>query len=140
MNKSQSVGIWIVVILLTLSLGAMLFPNQTTSTQDISYSQFLGKVANGEISSVQIDKDTVTAKPKNNEEKVQTERKTKKKNTKVGETKTDSKSQTAKKRTTNKKKETETTEKTPKKKKTSTTSTTTKKTTKKSEKEVKEND
>ncbi len=75
MNKSQSVGIWIVVILLTLSLGAMLFPNQTTSTQDISYSQFLGKVANGEISSVQIDKDTVTAKPKNNSVTVEGQKK-----------------------------------------------------------------
>ncbi len=65
MNKSQSTGIWIVVILLILCLGSMLFPNQTTSTQDISYSQFLTKVKSGEIASVQIDKDTLIAKPKN---------------------------------------------------------------------------
>lgn len=64
MNKSQSTGIWIVVILLILCLGSMLFPNQTTSTQDLSYSQFLSKVKSGEISSVQIDKDTLMAKPK----------------------------------------------------------------------------
>ncbi len=64
MNKSQSTGIWIVVILLILCLGSMLFPNQTTSTQDLSYSQFLSKVKNGEIASVLIDRDTLVAKPK----------------------------------------------------------------------------
>lgn len=64
MNKSQSTGIWIVVILLILCLGSMLFPGQTTSTQDISYSQFLNKVKSGQIESVQIDKDTLIAKPK----------------------------------------------------------------------------
>ncbi len=64
MNKSQSTGIWIVVILLVLCLGSMLFPGQTTSTKDISYSQFLTKVKSGQIESVQIDKDTLIAKPK----------------------------------------------------------------------------
>ena len=65
MNKSQSTGIWIVVILLVLCLGSMLFPGQTTSTKDISYSQFLSKVKSGHIESVQIDKETLIAKPKN---------------------------------------------------------------------------
>ena len=64
MNKSQSTGIWIVVVLLVLCLGSMLFPGQTTSTKDISYSQFLSKVKSGQIESVQIDKDTLIAKPK----------------------------------------------------------------------------
>ena len=64
MNKSQSTGIWIVVVLLILCLGSMLFPGQTTSTKDISYSQFLTKVKSGQIESVQIDKDTLIAKPK----------------------------------------------------------------------------
>ncbi len=63
MNKSQSTGIWIIVTLLILSLAAMLFPGGTTSTQDISYSQFLKKVKTGEISSVNIDKDVLIAKP-----------------------------------------------------------------------------
>ena len=63
MNKSQSTGIWIVVILLVLCLGSMLFPAQTTSTQDISYSQFLTKVKSGQIASVQIDRDVLIAKP-----------------------------------------------------------------------------
>ena len=62
MNKSQSTGIWIVVILLVLCLGSMLFPAQTTSTQDISYSQFLSKVKSGQIESVQIDRDVLIAK------------------------------------------------------------------------------
>ena len=64
MNKSQSTGIWIVVVLLILCLGSMLFPGQATSTKDISYSQFLTKVKSGQIESVQIDKDTLIAKPK----------------------------------------------------------------------------
>ena len=64
MNKSQSTGIWIVVILLILCLASMLFPGQTTDTKDISYSQFLSKVQSGQIASVQIDKDTLIAKPK----------------------------------------------------------------------------
>ena len=63
MNKSQSTGIWIVVVLLILCLASMLFPGQTTDTKDISYSQFLSKVKNGQIASVQIDKDTLVAKP-----------------------------------------------------------------------------
>ncbi len=63
MNKSQSTGIWIIVTLLVLSLAAMLFPGGTTSTQDISYSQFLKKVKASEIASVNIDKDVLIAKP-----------------------------------------------------------------------------
>ena len=64
MNKSQTSGIWIVVILLVICLAAMLFPANTTSTQDISYSQFLKKVKASQIESVSIDKDVLTAKPK----------------------------------------------------------------------------
>ena len=75
MNKSQSTGIWIVVILLILCLGSMLFPNQTTTTQDLSYTQFLTKVSNGEISKVVIDRDTLTAKPKTDVTTVSNEQK-----------------------------------------------------------------
>ncbi len=64
MNKSQSSGIWIVVILLVICLAAMLFPGSTTTTQDISYSQLLKKVKSSQIESVSIDKDVLTAKPK----------------------------------------------------------------------------
>ena len=64
MNKSQSSGIWIVVILLVICLAAMLFPASTTSTQDISYSQLMKKVKASQSESVSIDKDVLTAKPK----------------------------------------------------------------------------
>ncbi len=64
MNKSQSSGIWIVVILLVVCLAAMLFPGSTTTTQDLSYSQLLKKVKDSQIESVSIDKDVLTAKPK----------------------------------------------------------------------------
>lgn len=64
MNKSQSSGIWIVVILLVICLAAMLFPASTTSTQDISYSQLMKKVKASQIESVSINKDVLTAKPK----------------------------------------------------------------------------
>lgn len=64
MNKSQSSGIWIVVILLVVCLAAMLFPGNTTTTQDLSYSQLMKKVKASQIESVSIDKDVLTAKPK----------------------------------------------------------------------------
>ena len=65
MNKSQSVGIWIVVALLVLSLVSMLFTGTTTTTKDLSYSDFLGKVKNSEIKSIEIEKDMLIAKPVN---------------------------------------------------------------------------
>ena len=45
-------------------LPAWLFLGPTTSTDEISYSQFLKKVQLGEISSVLISKDTLYAVPK----------------------------------------------------------------------------
>ncbi len=63
MNKSQSVGVWIVVALLLLSLISMLFTGSTTTTKDLSYSDFLSKVKNNEIKSVEIERDTLIAKP-----------------------------------------------------------------------------
>lgn len=63
MNKSQSSGIWIVVILLVICLAAMLFPSNV-APQDISYSQFLKKVKASQIEKVAIDKDVLTATPK----------------------------------------------------------------------------
>lgn len=66
MNKSQSVGVWIVVALLVLSLLSMMFTGSTTTTKDISYTDFLQKVKNHEIKSVEIEKDTLVAQPVNN--------------------------------------------------------------------------
>lgn len=65
MNKSQSVGVWIVVALLVLSLVSMMFTGSTTTTKDISYTDFFQKVKNHEIKSVEIEKDVLVAKPFN---------------------------------------------------------------------------
>lgn len=65
MNKSQSVGIWIVVALLALSLVSMLFTGTTTTTKDLSYTDFLQKVKSNEIKSIEIEKDMLIAKPVN---------------------------------------------------------------------------
>lgn len=67
MNKSQSVGIWIVIALLALSLVSMLFTGSTTTTKDLSYTDFLKKVKNNEIKSIEIEKDMLVAKPIKNE-------------------------------------------------------------------------
>ncbi|MBO5948906.1 ATP-dependent metallopeptidase FtsH/Yme1/Tma family protein, partial [bacterium] len=64
MNKSQSAGIWIVVVLLVLSLVSMLFTSpQPTTKETLSYSQFINKVEKNEIKSVTIDNDTIVAIP-----------------------------------------------------------------------------
>ena len=50
MNKSQSAGIWIVVVLLVLSLVSMLFTSpQPTTTETLSYSQFIYISKKGKI-------------------------------------------------------------------------------------------
>ena len=63
MNKSQSIGIWIVIALLALSLASMLFTGSTTTTKDLSYTEFMNKVKTNEIKSVEIEKDVLVAKP-----------------------------------------------------------------------------
>ena len=65
MNKNQSMGIWLVVGILVLALVSMLFAGPTTSTQNLSYSEFLSKVKNSEIKQVVIDNNTVIATPVN---------------------------------------------------------------------------
>ena len=49
MNKNQSIGIWVVIGIITASLIMMLWPGFTSSTQEISYTNFLKKVENQEI-------------------------------------------------------------------------------------------
>ena len=63
MNKNQSMGIWLVVGFLILALASMLFAGPTTSTKNLSYTEFLTKVKNAEIKEVVIDNDIVTAVP-----------------------------------------------------------------------------
>ena len=65
MNKSQTTGIWIVVIFLVLALAAMLYTGPATSTEQVSYTKFIEQVKNREIKSVEIAGQTITAVPKN---------------------------------------------------------------------------
>ena len=59
MNKSQTAGIWIVVILLVFALATMLFTGPATSTQNVSYTKFIEQVKNHEIKSVEVAGQTI---------------------------------------------------------------------------------
>ena len=61
MNKSQTAGIWIVVILLVFALATMLFTGPATSTQNVSYTKFIEQVKKHEIKSVEVAGQTVVA-------------------------------------------------------------------------------
>ena len=65
MNKNQSMGIWLVVVILVLALASMMFAGPTTSTKELTYTEFLTKVKNAEIKEVVISNDILTAKPVN---------------------------------------------------------------------------
>ena len=64
MKNNQSVGVYIIVAIIAAIIACMAFLGPTTSTDEISYSQFLKKVQLGEISRVLISKDTLYAVPK----------------------------------------------------------------------------
>ena len=63
MNKSQSVGMYIILGIMVLAFISMLFTGSTTQTTDISYTTFVQKLNAGEIKSVQIDGNSVVAIP-----------------------------------------------------------------------------
>lgn len=64
MNKSQSVGMYVILGIMVLAFASMLMAGPNTSTQELSYTSFLQKLSAGEIKSVEIDKDSLTAMPK----------------------------------------------------------------------------
>lgn len=64
MNKNQSTGIIVIVAIILIALLSVAFEGPTTSTNEISYTQFLNKVQMGTIESVNISKDTLIAIPK----------------------------------------------------------------------------
>ena len=64
MQKNQQAGFFIVIGLLVVVLFLMMVSGTTTNTVEISYSNFIKKVQNGEISKVGIEKNTVIAQPK----------------------------------------------------------------------------
>ena len=63
MNKSQSLGMYVILGIMVLAFISMLFTGPTTTTQELSYTNFLQKVANKEIKSVEMEKNYLIALP-----------------------------------------------------------------------------
>jgi hypothetical protein len=57
MNKNQSMGIWLVIGILVLALASTFFAAPTTSTKNLTYTEFLNKVKSAEIKEVVISND-----------------------------------------------------------------------------------
>lgn len=58
MNKSQSMGMYVILGIMVLAFVSMLMAGPNTSTQELSYTEFLQKLKAGDIKSVEIDKDS----------------------------------------------------------------------------------
>lgn len=58
MNKSQSMGMYVILGIMILAFVSMLLAGPNTSTQELSYTDFLQKVKVGDIKSVEIDKES----------------------------------------------------------------------------------
>ena len=63
MNKSQSVGMYVILGVMVLAFISMLFTGPTTNTKELTYTEFVQKLGNHEIKSVQMDKDSLLALP-----------------------------------------------------------------------------
>ena len=76
MNKNQSAGMYIVLAIVVLVFVSSVFMSgPTTSTSEISYSDFIQKLENGEFSKVEKADDFLIAIPKNQPAAEQTEQK-----------------------------------------------------------------
>jgi len=64
MNKSQSLGMYIILGIMVLAFVSMLFTGPSTTTEELTYTNFLQKLTDGEIKSVEIDKTFLIATPK----------------------------------------------------------------------------
>ena len=64
MNKSQSLGMYIILGIMVLAFVSMLFTGPTTTTEELTYTNFLQKLSDGEIKSVELDKTFLIATPK----------------------------------------------------------------------------
>jgi len=60
MNKSQSMGMYVILGIMVLAFVSMLMAGPNTSTQELSYTAFLQKLKAGDIKSVEIDKDSAS--------------------------------------------------------------------------------
>ena len=56
MNKNQSVGMYVILGIMVLAFVSMLFSGPTSSTEELSYTNFIQKVENKEIKSVDLGK------------------------------------------------------------------------------------
>ncbi len=72
MNKNQSIGMYVILGIMVLAFISMLFTGPTSSTEELSYTNFLQKVENKEIKSVNLGKDTLIAVPLKQPETKQT--------------------------------------------------------------------
>ena len=72
MNKNQSIGMYVILGIMVLAFISMLFTGPTSSTEELSYTNFLQKVENGEIKSVELGKDALIALPVKQPEAKQT--------------------------------------------------------------------
>ena len=64
MNKSQSMGMYIILGIMVLAFISMLFAGPSTITEELTYTNFLQKLSAGDIKSVEMDKDFLIATPK----------------------------------------------------------------------------
>lgn len=64
MNKSQSMGMYVILGIMVLAFISMLMAGPNTSTKELSYTEFLTKLKASEIKSVEIEKDSLIAHPK----------------------------------------------------------------------------
>ena len=63
MNKNQSIGMYVILGIMVLAFISMLFTAPTSSTEELSYTNFIQKVENNEIKSVDMGKDSLIAIP-----------------------------------------------------------------------------
>ena len=63
MNKSQSLGMYIILGIMVLAFVSMLFTGPSTTTEELTYTNFLQKLSDGEIKSVELDKTFLIAIP-----------------------------------------------------------------------------
>ncbi len=75
MNKSQSTGMYVILGIMILAFVSMLFSGPTTNTQELTYTNFVQKVENGEIKSVEMDKEFLIAQPLKQPEQTEKEKK-----------------------------------------------------------------
>lgn len=66
MNKNQSMGMYVILGIMILAFISMIMAGPNTSTQELSYTNFLQKLKAGDIKSVEIDKEnaSLVAHPK----------------------------------------------------------------------------